>query len=76
MPGENHAFITRVDPISPPPMDVRSREWWRRRVPPPGPLRLFRKAIYRHSRLLDRTNILRSLVTAQGEPGCSRMKNR
>ena len=53
IPGENTAFTTCVDPISPPrfqppiritviitPSGLRLK-WWRRRVPPPGPLCLF-----------------------------------
>ena len=45
MPGKNSVFITRVDPISPPNQMPESRiSWWRRRVPPPGPQRLFHKA--------------------------------
>ena len=49
MPGKNHAFTTRVDPVSPPSsLPTHSTgaggNWWRRRVPPPGPLRLFRTA--------------------------------
>ena len=53
IPGENTAFTTCVDPISPPrsqPFNQGSSfiapsgsrlKWWRRRVPPPGPLCLF-----------------------------------
>jgi len=47
MPGKNHVFTTRVDPDSPPltfPHRQTTDEkwnWWRRRVPPPGPQRLF-----------------------------------
>ncbi len=35
--------LTRVSPLR--------RKWWSRRVPPPGPLRLFYAALYRHSRV-------------------------
>ena len=53
IPGENTAFTTCVDPVSPPVFQplccirclasaCRCRlKWWRRRVPPPGPLCLF-----------------------------------
>ena len=55
IPDENTVFTTCVDPISPPfyqpgimfvyqlpccNSEYRLK-WWRRRVPPPGPLRLF-----------------------------------
>jgi hypothetical protein len=54
MPGESVAFTTRVEPVSPPGAAAGIRfvaigiakdggKWWRRRVPPPGPQRLFRK---------------------------------
>tara|TARA_A100001011_G_C14030731_1_gene723479 strand:+ start:521 stop:727 length:207 start_codon:yes stop_codon:yes gene_type:complete len=35
IPNEGLRFSTPVDPISPPGI-----LWWRRRVPPPGPVRL------------------------------------
>jgi hypothetical protein len=56
IPSENTAFTTCVDPISPPrfqPDQIILKilcqfgicqfrlKWWRRRVPPPGPLCLF-----------------------------------
>jgi hypothetical protein len=45
MPSESYIFTTRVDPVSPPqglpPKQCRWEVWWRRRVPPPGPQRLF-----------------------------------
>ena len=52
IPSENTAFTTCVDPISPPIFQPKFRyavyhnrqfglKWWRRRVPPPGPLCLF-----------------------------------
>ena len=53
IPSENTAFTTCVDPVSPPVFQplccirclasaCRFRlKWWRRRVPPPGPLCLF-----------------------------------
>ena len=53
IPSENTAFTTCVDPVSPPVFQplccirclasaCRCRlKWWRRRVPPPGPLCLF-----------------------------------
>jgi len=45
MPGEDHLFTTHVDPGSPPrrtpAVSVGVRNWWRRRVLPPGPQRLF-----------------------------------
>ena len=45
IPNEDTAFITCVDPISPPKAVILAvlpnDEWWRRRVPPPGPLCLF-----------------------------------
>jgi len=48
MPSENNTFTTHVDPGSPPLVQAGSRcprgVWWRRRVLPPGPQRLFRKA--------------------------------
>ena len=43
-------FITHVDPISAPYLvqlksrKTLGREWWSRRVPPPGPYRLFHSA--------------------------------
>ena len=44
IPNENNAFTTCVDPISPPnsycPLGLNV-DWWRRRVPPPGPPCLF-----------------------------------
>ena len=51
--GTEQAFTTRVDPGSPPWLPPRpasvpcrgGRNWWRRRVLPPGPLRLFRKPV-------------------------------
>ncbi len=43
MPGEGLPFTTRVEPGSP-PQSPEGQEWWRRRVLPPGPLRLFRQA--------------------------------
>jgi hypothetical protein len=48
MPGKNHTFTTRVDPVSPPQIMAEEaktqKNWWRRRALPPGPLRLFRTA--------------------------------
>ena len=47
MPGKNRAFTTRVDPVSPPSTPPPKRaevKWWRRRVLPPGPKRLFHAA--------------------------------
>ena len=41
MPGESRVFTTHVDPVSPPWIHPAGREWWRRRVLPPGPQRLF-----------------------------------
>ena len=48
IPSENTAFTTCVDPVSPPLFQPLSHirmscrlKWWRRRVPPPGPLCLF-----------------------------------
>ena len=41
MPGESRVFTTHVDPVSPPWIHPVGREWWRRRVLPPGPQRLF-----------------------------------
>ena len=55
IPSENTAFTTCVDPVSPPVFQLSNRseisvcqfrvslqlKWWRRRVPPPGPLCLF-----------------------------------
>jgi len=50
IPNAESIFTTRVDPISPPSSEpcitvwnIRLAwfSWWRRRVPPPGPLRLF-----------------------------------
>ena len=55
IPSENTAFTTCVDPVSPPVFQLPSKpeafacqyqaarqlKWWRRRVPPPGPLCLF-----------------------------------
>src|SRR5690348_4301349 len=41
LPGKNRAFTTLVDPVSPPSTRSTSGgEWWRRRVLPPGPIRL------------------------------------
>ena len=55
IPSKNTAFTTCVDPVSPPVFQLpvkpeafacqyqaaRQLKWWRRRVPPPGPLCLF-----------------------------------
>ncbi len=50
MPSEDYIFNARVDPDSPPTEAAQTRKkpclglWWRRRVLPPGPLRLLHKA--------------------------------
>jgi len=65
MPGKNLAFTTRVDPVSPPsggPLAANigraAENWWRRRVLPPGPLRLFRKAFIAIVGRADSANIV------------------
>ena len=40
MPSKRWVFTARVEPISP-PHPGHQGNWWRRRVPPPGPQRLF-----------------------------------
>jgi hypothetical protein len=42
MPSKSVPFTTRVEPVSPPSAADKAGDWWRRRVPPPGPQRLFR----------------------------------
>ncbi len=46
-PNASQAFTTYVDPGSPPRFRWLAPEgnWWRRRVLPPGPFRLFHKAV-------------------------------
>ena len=47
MPSKSRALYTLVDPISPPPkpeISFGSGFWWRRRVLPPGPKGLLRRA--------------------------------
>ena len=41
MPGKKCVFTARVEPVSPPCAPRPGEEWWRRRVLPPGPQRLF-----------------------------------
>src|SRR5215475_884885 len=62
MPGENHAFTTRVDPVSPPwkPAVARRASAGKLVEAPgtaPGSAALIPQGVYRHSRLPDTRNI-------------------
>lgn len=52
--GKSSFFITRVEPVSPPPKFTKTRIyefWWRCRALPPGPTSLFQASVYCHSYL-------------------------
>jgi hypothetical protein len=54
MPGENHAFTTRVDPVSPPKTaDPSAAELVEAPGTAPGSATLMPQGVYRHSRLPD-----------------------
>src|SRR5436190_10650903 len=57
MPSENHAFTTRVDPISPPRCRASARKMVEAPGTAPGSATLMPQGVYRHSRSPDRHNI-------------------
>ena len=59
MPSENHAFTTRVDPVSPPTTPVNESGVWLVEAPgtAPGSTTLIPQGVYRHSRRTDDANI-------------------
>ena len=72
-PSESCRLYAFVDPVSAPHSSPMMKIWWSRRVPPPGPIRLFRaplspyfpKELYWKIQFLSRISTLNHLFVFQ-----------